>query len=272
LFSGNLPDGAGLSSSAALLVLTAFVLCKIEGTIEIARPELAKLCQRVENEFIGVNCGIMDQFSIAMGRQDHAILLDCETLSYQYIPFVLGDYSLIIMNTNKKRELTESKYNERRSECEQALQLLQCHRPITHLCQVTPEEVRKFIKDEILQRRARHAVSENNRVLAAVKLLERGDIHSFGRLLTESHISLKNDYEVSGMELDAIVESALKAEGCIGARMTGAGFGGCAIALVQRNKIEKFKAVVGTEYHKNTGRIPAFFEAGIADGVKLLAD
>ena len=270
LFSGNLPDGAGLSSSAAILVLTAFMLRYVSGDQTIERPALARFCQKVENEFIKVNCGIMDQFAIAMGRKECAILLDCETLEYNYIPFVLGAYRLVIMNTNKKRELADSKYNQRRGECEQALKIISRHHPILNLCQALLSDVETYIEDEVLRRRARHVVSENNRVLIATQQLQQGDLIGFGLLMSQSHMSLKNDYEVTGLELDCIVDSALKATGCIGARMTGAGFGGCAIALVESSLVEEFKLTVTRGYQKTTGLIPDFYVANIADGVKVV--
>ena len=272
LFHGTLPDGAGLSSSAAILVLTAYLLLYAGGEMAIDRPWLARFCQRIENEFIHVNCGIMDQFSVAMGRREYAILLDCETLEYKYIPFALKNHSLIIMNTNKKRELTESRYNERRSECEQALDLLRRHRPLKNLCQATLSEVEELLPDGALRKRARHVVSENSRVSKAIDCLQAGDIVNFGELITASHNSLMNDYEVSGPELDAIVAQALAYPGCIGARMTGAGFGGCAIALVESESVEDFTVAVAKGYQSVTGRQPQFYEAGIGDGVKLLAD
>lgn len=270
LFSGNLPDGAGLSSSAAILVLTAFMLRHVNGETDINRTELAALCQKVENQFIKVNCGIMDQFSVANGRQDYAILLDCESLNHQYIPFVLREHSLVIMNTNKKRELADSKYNQRRSECEQALEIIGRHRLIKNLCQASLAEVETYLADDVLRRRARHVVSENLRVLEAVKRLEQDDLAGFGRLMTESHNSLKTDYEVTGPELDAMVENALKTPGCTGARMTGAGFGGCAIALVENNRLEDFKLAVAQGYKERTGLTPDFYVTSIADGVKSL--
>ncbi len=270
LVSGNLPDGAGLSSSAALLVLIAFMLRYAGGETTIDKVELAKFCQQVENRFMGVNCGIMDQFSVAMGKQDHAILLDCDTLQYKYTPFVLGEYSLVIMNTNKKRELADSKYNQRRSECETVLGIIREHRQVMSLCQVSFKDVEKYVKDDVLQRRARHVISENRRVLLAVELLSQGDIIGFANLMTQSHISLKNDYEVTGLELDAIVECALKRAGCIGARMTGAGFGGCAIALVATDQLKEFTVTVKQEYEQKTGLKPDFYVARISDGVKAI--
>ncbi|HMM21708.1 MAG TPA: galactokinase [Selenomonadales bacterium] len=270
LFRGTLPDGAGLSSSAALLVLTAYMLLHANGETAIDRPQLARFCQRIENEFIQVNCGIMDQFAVAMGRKECAILLDCETLDCEYIPLALKSHSLIIMNTGKKRELTESRYNERRRECEQALAILRRQRPLKNLCQATLSEVEEFLPEGAVRKRARHVVSENGRVAKAIEFLRAGDILGFGGLLTASHDSLKNDYEVSGPELDAIVARALAYPGCIGARMTGAGFGGCAIALVEQGSAEAFAAAVAGGYQKVTGREPQFYAAGIGDGVKLL--
>lgn len=272
LFSGNLPDGTGLSSSAALLVLTAFMLRTVNGDAAIDKVELAKFAQTVENRFIGVNCGIMDQFAVAMGQKDCAILLDCETLKYQYIPFVLKEYSLVIMNTNKKRELTESKYNDRRSECEQALAVIRRYTPVANLCQATLADVEAYLTDDVLHRRARHVVSENIRVQAAVRLMGQGDIKGFAQLMSASHMSLKDDYEVSGQELDAMVASAQQAPGCIGARMTGGGFGGCAIALVHTDKLAEFASVVTAGYKTSTGRIAEIYVAGIAGGVSLLEE
>jgi galactokinase len=272
LFSGNLPDGAGLSSSAALLVLTAFMLRHVSGEEPWDGGELAIFCQKVENEFVKVNCGIMDQFAVAMGRQDSAILLECETLHYKYIPFVLGEYGLVIMNTNKKRELAESKYNQRRDECEEVLKIIRQHHPIDNLCQGTLGDIEDYIENPVLQRRAYHVISENKRVYLAANRLEQGDILGFGQLMIQSHTSLKNDYEVTGVELDCIVEEALKVDGCIGARMTGAGFGGCGIALVKNEKMENFKNSVSSEYYKITGLKPSFYVAQIADGVKTLEE
>ncbi|WP_346353898.1 galactokinase [Azotosporobacter soli] len=270
LFSGNLPDGAGLSSSAAILVLTAFMLRSAAGETEIDRVALARFCQQVENEFIGVNCGIMDQFSIAMGQKDKAMLLDCETLAYEYIPFVLQEHSLVIMNSNKKRELADSKYNQRRSECEAALDILRRRKALKNLCQASVAEVEEQLSDATLRRRARHVVTENERVKQAKICLMQGDMVGFGQLMRESHASLRQDYEVTGRELDCLVDLALKAPGCIGARMTGAGFGGCAIALVKRDAITAFSEQVGAGYSQATGLKADFHVAAVSDGVKIL--
>ena len=269
-YAGDLPDGAGLSSSAALEVLTGYMLQYQDAATPIDRVALAKLSQAVENQFVNMNCGIMDQFSVAMGQKDNAILLDCETLDYKLIPFVLKGHSLIIMNTNKKRELAASKYNERRAECEQALAMIKKHKNIKNLCEASLEDVESLVADKVLAKRARHVVSENQRVLSAVQLLTKGDLSGFGQLMIGSHMSLKNDYEVTGFQLDTIVAEALKAQGCIGARMTGAGFGGCAIALVENSHIDEFTEKVAAGYKRATGLTPAFYVSVIGDGVKFI--
>lgn len=270
LFYGDLPDGAGLSSSASLLVLTAYLFRYINGEREIDKLALASFCQTVENNFIKVNCGIMDQFSVANGKNNSAILLNCKSMKFKYIPFSLEKHSLVIMNTNKKRELTESKYNQRREECEQALAILRNHRPIENLCQASMNEVITYVKNDTLRRRATHVITENQRVLKAVKTLEQGNIDEFGDLMVQSHISLRKDYEVTGLELDCIVENSLKIPGCIGARMTGAGFGGCAIAVVENDSLKNFQTIVSNNYKKQIGLTPYFYVAGISDGVKPL--
>lgn len=267
-FSGNLPTGAGLSSSAALLILTAYMLQTTFGNSGVDRVAMAQLCRKVENEFIGVNCGIMDHFAIAMGHKHHAMLLDCNTLTHEYIPLSLDNHSLVIMNTNKKRELTDSKYNERRQECDQALAIIRKHRDIEHLCQATMAEVEGLLEQPVLRKRARHVVSENQRVIDAVALLRAGEVSAFGGLMIASHRSLQTDFEVSGLELDVLVEHALQVPGCIGARMTGAGFGGCAIALVENQALDKFMQQVRLGYQAVTGRIADFYPAIVADGVE----
>jgi galactokinase len=267
LFYGDLPEEAGLSSSAAIEVLTGYLLLHYSHRDNIDRVELARLSKRVENEFIGVNSGIMDQFSVAMGKKDNAILLDCSLLSYRYIPFKLEEHTLIIMNTFTRRELASSKYNERRDECDRALAILKQHENVENLCSASLESAEKYLKDDALLKRTRHAITENARVLKAVEALEKKDITLFGKLMTESHESLKNDYEVTGFNLDVIVEEALSAEGCIGARMTGAGFGGCAIALVENDSVKQFKAQAADMYLKRTGLQSAFYDSTIGEGV-----
>ncbi|PNR91238.1 MULTISPECIES: galactokinase [unclassified Petrotoga] len=272
LIKGELPNGAGLSSSAALEVLIGFMLLSQNQTPEeIDRTYLALLGQRVENKFVGVNSGIMDQFVIANAKKNQALLLDTQSLIYEYIPCHLDGYSLIIMNTNKRRELASSQYNQRRKECESALEKInQVRKTRAHnLCQCSEKDL-KYVDNEIELKRARHVITENQRVIQASKLLKNNDIEGFGALLIQSHNSLKNDYEVTGFELDTIVEEALKIKGCVGARMTGAGFGGCAIALVEKNQIKNFKDQVSKNYYEKTKIEPSLYETTIEDGVKIL--
>ncbi len=272
LIKGELPNGAGLSSSAALEVLIGFMLLsQNQSAEEIDRTYLALLGQRVENKFIGVNSGIMDQFVISNAKKDQALLLDTQSLTYEYIPCHLDGYSLIIMNTNKRRELASSQYNQRRKECESALEKInQVRKTRAHnLCQCSVKDL-EFLDNEIELKRARHVITENQRVIQASKLLKNNDIKGFGSLLIQSHNSLKNDYEVTGFELDTIVDEALKIEGCVGARMTGAGFGGCAIALVEKSQIKTFKEQVSKNYYEKTKIEPSLYETTIEDGVKIL--
>ncbi len=270
LFVSNLPDGAGLSSSATLEILTGFMLLYENEGMNLDRVALAQTAKKMENEYIGVNCGIMDQFAVAMGRENHAVLLDTSVLSHSYIPFVLQNYSLVIAHTNKKRELNESKYNERARECQEALAILQKNIKMDNLVEAFPEQIEEFISDPILRKRALHVSRENERVIETVKYMTEGDILSVGRMLTQSHESLKNLYEVSGFELDVMVEESLQHEGCIGARMTGAGFGGCAIALVENYLVDDFMEKVSGEYEKKTGLTPHLFVARIDDGTRKL--
>lgn len=268
----NIPDGAGLSSSAALEVLMAYIILYLENKEQIDRVEVSKLCQKVENEFVGVNCGIMDQFAVAVGKKDHAILLDCDSLHYEYAPLNLGGYSLVIMSTNKRRELADSKYNERRAECEKALEIINENKveKLSNLCEATLDDIEIFISDEVIKRRAIHVVTENERVKRSMEMLKDNDILGFGKLLTASHMSLENDYEVTGLHLDTLVHEALKIDGCIGARMTGAGFGGCAIALVNNSKVEEFKEKVSLSYENVTGITPSFYTSNIGEGTHVL--
>ncbi|PNR97169.1 galactokinase [Petrotoga sp. 9PWA.NaAc.5.4] len=272
LIQGNLPNGAGLSSSAALEVLIGYMLLFSIMQDEVDRKYLALLGQRVENKFIGVNSGIMDQFVVANAKKDHAILLNTQHLSYEYIPCFLNGYSLVIMNTNKRRELASSNYNQRRQECENALETIKKakNENINNLCQCTLDDL-QYIKNEVEYKRAKHVITENQRVIKAVNLLKNNDLKGFGELLVQSHNSLKYDYQVTGFELDTIVEEALKTYGCIGARMTGAGFGGCAIALVEKNKVGEFIEKVSKNYLNVTKIKPDFYETSIEDGVKLLS-
>ncbi|MGH4117563.1 galactokinase [Clostridium sp.] len=269
LISGNIPNGAGLSSSASLEVLTAEIVNNLFNKGSIDKIELVKMSQKAENDFVGVNCGIMDQFAILMGKTAKAILLNCETLEYNYADVNLLDCDIVIMNTNKRRALNESKYNERRAECEKALEVIRTVKDIKNLCELKPEEfdeIENLFTDERIKNRAKHAVYENARVIRAFNCLNNGDLIEFGRLLMESHDSLKHLYEVTGKELDTIVEEALLTDGCIGARMTGAGFGGCAIAVVKKDKIESFISRVKDKYTKRIGYEPSFYSTGIGEG------
>ena len=261
LFSGDIPNGAGLSSSASIEVVMADALNKIF-TLGYNMLDIAKLAKRAENQFCGVNCGIMDQFAVAMCRNKSAVYLNCDTLEHCHVPLHLGDYAIVIMDTNKRRKLKESKYNERRAECEQALYILSKACDLKHLADLSPEEFAGFgriITDGTIYRRARHVVTENRRVKEAVEALKAGEMAALGALLTKSHVSLRDDYEVSCIELDTIVAEALKSPVCAGARMTGAGFGGCAIALVKREAAAGFIEAVAADYEKIIGYAPNMY-------------
>jgi len=270
VIQGNIPNGAGLSSSASIELLTG-VLVNGLFQLEIPRLNLIKLGKKVENEFIGVNSGIMDQFAIGMGMKDAGILLDCQTLKYEYAPIHLEDYKILIMNTNKRRELADSKYNERRGECEEALAQLQQKLPIEALGQLSEaefDENQYLITNETVRKRAKHAVYENMRTIKALEELKLGNLEVFGQLINQSHVSLRDDYEVTGVELDSLVEAAWKQPGVLGARMTGAGFGGCAIAIVANGEVENFIANVGAAYLEKIGYEAEFYVASIGDGAK----
>lgn len=275
LFYGNIPNGAGLSSSASIELATSVIL-KDLFNLDIDMVSMVKLSQKAENKFIGVNCGIMDQFAIGMGKKDNAILLDCNTLNYQYAPVVLNGASIVIANTNKKRGLADSKYNERRGSCEAAVKVLNENGiDIKYLGELSVEkfnEIKHLITDEEQLKRATHAVTENERTKVAVEKLNTGDIEAFGQLMNQSHISLRDDYEVTGFELDSLVEAAWEAEGVIGARMTGAGFGGCTVSIVKDEFIESFKKSVGEKYTAKTGLVADFYVAKIGDGSRKLGD
>ncbi len=265
---GNIPNGSGLSSSASLEILMCKI-CTDMYKLNLSGVEAALLGKKVENEYIGVNSGIMDQFAIALGQENHALLLDCNTQKYEHIPFQLKDYSIIIMNTNKRRELADSKYNERRGECESALSKLKTVFNIEALCDLKVEqldEVSHIINDAVEFKRAQHAITENTRVIAATKALASNDLVTFGKLLNDSHRSLKDDYEVTGKELDTLVAAAWNAEGVLGARMTGAGFGGCAIALVADQNVDAFIEQVNVKYTKEIGYEASFYIASIGNG------
>lgn len=271
-FYGNIPNGAGLSSSASIELLTGVILDDLFG-LAIERLELILTGKKVENDFIGVNSGIMDQFAIGMGKKDHALLLDTNTLAYDLVPAEFGDYVVAIMNTNKRRELADSKYNERRGECEEALKRLQTKLKIQSLGEL--DEATFFahtslIEDPTLIKRAKHAVTENQRTLKAKAALEAGDLESFGHLLDASHASLRDDYEVTGIELDTLVAAAQEQPAVLGARMTGAGFGGCAIALVKKSEWEAFATAVKESYREKIGYETDIYQASIDDGARKL--
>ena len=270
-FDSNLPEGSGLSSSAAIEVVTAYILMHQAGR-EINPPDLAVLCQKVENNFIGVKCGIMDQFAVANGKKDHAILLNCNTLDCEQIPFDLDTYSLLVINSKKPRSLIKSAYNERKAESEAALKILIDVGKLRDGQYLVDAEIEDLgvIADAIVRKRTRHVVSENIRVKHATRALKMGDLYTFGRLMNASHQSLKDDYEVSGIELDTLVETAQNIDGCIGARMTGAGFGGCAIALVKNTGISNFSKTLADRYHAVTKLHCEIYECKAEDGVRLL--
>lgn len=269
LFSGDIPNGAGLSSSASIEMVTAFAINNIF-SLGFDLLTLVKLAQKAENQFVGVNCGIMDQFASAFGARNKAIFLNCATLEYELVPLMMNGHKLIISNTNKRRGLTDSKYNERRGECDSAVEKLSKIETIDNLSQLDyPTFLKRLdiIGDETIIKRARHVISENQRALEAVKALKSNDLIAFGQLMNASHDSLRDDYEVTGSELDTLVEEARKIPGVLGSRMTGAGFGGCTVSLVSENVIEDFIKKVGDNYFKRTGLKADFYVADIGDGV-----
>ena len=272
LFYGDVPNGAGLSSSASIEMVTAVALNDLFSA-SVETLELVKMSQRAENEFVGMNCGIMDQFAVGFGKKDHAIFLNCDTLLFENVPIILTDCSLIITNTNKRRGLTDSKYNERRSECEKAVELLQSYKPIRNLSELNINEIsilEKYIKDPVIKRRAKHVISENGRVVEAVKVLKENNIVRFGELMNQSHDSLKDDYEVTGLELDTLVYEGRKLQGVIGTRMTGAGFGGCTISIVKKADSGRFMTTLSSIYQKKTGLVPDFYQPEIGDGARRI--
>ncbi|EKQ51018.1 MULTISPECIES: galactokinase [unclassified Clostridium] len=273
LFYGNIPNGSGLSSSASIEVLMGTIL-NDSFNLNIDMVDIVKMCQEAENKFIGVNCGIMDQFAIGMGKENCAILLDCNTLKYSYSTLAMDGYKIVIANTNKKRGLADSKYNERRSECETALAEIQKLKNINALGELTEEEfeeIKSCISDPIKAKRAKHAVYENRRTLKAVKALEANDLALFGKLMNDSHISLRDDYEVTGIELDTLVSLAWESDGVIGARMTGAGFGGCTVNIVKEDCIDSFIEKVKAEYTNKIGYEPSFYVVSISDGTRKIS-
>ena len=271
---GNIPNGSGLSSSASVEVVTGVALRDLFGYDDISMIDIALFGQYSENNFNGVNCGIMDQFAIAMGKKDQAIFLDTSDLSYTYAPIKLADEKIVIACSNKKRGLGDSKYNERRAECEEALAELQTKLDIKALGELSEEEFeanKDLIKSEVRQRRAKHAVYENQRTLKAVDALKAGNLEEFGKLMNASHVSLRDDYEVTGIELDTLVENAWEQEGVIGSRMTGAGFGGCTVSIVKTDCVDKFIENVGKAYLEKIGYAADFYVVEIGDGGRVLA-
>ena len=273
LLFGNIPNGSGLSSSASVEVLTGYILKDFYGC-DVTNQDIALIGQFSENQFNGVNCGIMDQFAIAMGKKGHAIFLDTATLDYVYAPIELKDAKIVISCSNKKRGLGDSKYNERRAECEKALEELQQYVGINSLGDLTEEEFEKYksaIKDEDRVKRARHAVYENQRTVKAVEALKSNNLELFGKLMNESHVSLRDDYEVTGIELDTLAEEAWKVDGVIGSRMTGAGFGGCSVSIVKNDAVDTFIEQVGKAYEAKIGYAADFYVVEIGDGPSRLS-
>ena len=272
LLFGNIPNGSGLSSSASVEVLTGYILKDLYG-FDVTNQDLALIGQYSENHFNGVNCGIMDQFAIAMGKADHAIFLDTNTLDFTYVPLKLDGAKIVISCSNKKRGLGDSKYNERRRECETALAELQKVVDIKSLGELTEEQFEQHkdaIGDEVRVRRARHAVYENQRTIQAVKALQQQDIKKFGELMNASHVSLRDDYEVTGIELDTLVEEAWKVDGVIGSRMTGAGFGGCTVSIVEDAAVDHFIESVGAAYKEKIGYAADFYVVQVGAGPRRL--
>lgn len=272
LFSGDIPGGAGLSSSASIEMVTAFALNDIlKGDLRVM--DMIWISKKAENDFIGVNCGIMDMFAVGMGETKHALFLNCHTLDYKTIPLDIAGYKIVIGNTNKKRGLADSKYNERVAECQLATVYLSQMFDVSRLGEVSyPQfyKVQENIPDELIRRRARHVISENQRVLNAVNCLMKGELRQFGSLMNASHDSLKENYEVTGFELDTMVEEARKIPGVIGARMTGAGFGGCTVSIVKEESVPLFLEKVGANYETITGLTPEFYVAEVGEGVRKL--
>lgn len=270
---GNIPNSSGLSSSASLEVLTGFILKDLFG-FDVTNQDLALIGQFSENQFNGVNCGIMDQFAIAMGKAGHAIFLDTATLKYEYAPIQLENAKIVISCSNKKRGLGDSKYNERRSECESAFAQIGEVIGINSLGDLSEaqfEQYKDAIKDEVCMKRAKHAVYENQRTIKAVEALKNNDVKLFGELMNASHISLRDDYEVTGIELDTLVEEAWKIDGVIGSRMTGAGFGGCTVSIVKDEAVDTFIERVGTAYKDKIGYAADFYVVEIGDGPAKIA-
>ena len=270
---GNIPNGSGLSSSASLEVLTGVILTDLFEIKDLSMTDLALIGQYSENNFNGCNCGIMDQFAVAMGKKDHAIFLDTSDLSYEYAPCILDGAKIVITNSKVKHSLVDSAYNDRRNECAAALKALQSELDIQALGDLTPEEFeahKSLIKDEIQLQRAKHAVYENQRTIDAVTALKAGDIERFGKLLNQSHISLRDDYDVSCEEIDILVDLAWKIPGVLGSRITGGGFGGCTVSIVKDESVDTFIETIGKTYLEKVGHEAEFYTVDIGDGASRL--
>ena len=270
---GNIPNGSGLSSSASLEVLTGVILTDLFEIKDLSMTDLALIGQYSENNFNGCNCGIMDQFAVAMGKKDHAIFLDTSDLSYEYAPCVLDGAKIVITNSKVKHSLVDSAYNDRRNECAAALKALQSELDIQALGDLTPEEFeahKSLIKDEIQLQRAKHAVYENQRTIDAVTALKAGDIERFGKLMNQSHISLRDDYDVSCEEIDILVDLAWKIPGVLGSRITGGGFGGCTVSIVKNESVDTFIETIGKTYLEKVGHEAEFYTVDIGDGASRL--
>ena len=270
---GNIPNGSGLSSSASLEVLTGVILTDLFEIKDLSMTDLALIGQYSENNFNGCNCGIMDQFAVAMGKKDHAIFLDTSDLSYEYAPCVLDGAKIVITNSKVKHSLVDSAYNDRRNECAAALKALQSELDIKALGDLTPEEFeahRSLIKDEIQLKRAKHAVYENQRTIDAVTALKAGDIENFGKLMNQSHISLRDDYDVSCEEIDILVDLAWQIPGVLGSRITGGGFGGCTVSIVKDESVDTFIETIGKTYLEKVGHEAEFYTVDIGDGASRL--
>ncbi|AZO94411.1 galactokinase [Halocella sp. SP3-1] len=273
IFTGNIPKASGLSSSAALEVVTAYTISSLN-ELNIAPVEMALLCQRAENDFVGVNCGIMDQYISRLGKEGNALLIDCRSNEYELVPLAIEDFRVVICNSKVERGLVDSEYNKRREECGKATKFFaeKLDRRIKALRDVSTDELVEFSGElaAVTLSRARHVISENNRVLTAVSALKNNDLETFGSLMTESHISLRDDYQVSCQELDLLVDLALKQDGILGARMTGAGFGGCTVNLVARNRVDQFITEVKAGYQEATNIEPEMYVSLPADGAREL--
>jgi len=271
-YHGTVPYGAGLSSSASIEVATAVTLLSLGGEKVLDYKEIALFSQKAENEYVGMNCGIMDQFISAFAKKDHAMILDCATLDYEYVPLNLGDYTIVITNTNAPHKLTETQYNQRRSECEQALDIINQHGgDYRFLCEMDARALETYhshFNDDVVYRRAKHCVSEEARTQEAVNVLKAGDIKAFGRLLNEANISMRDDFEATGPELDAVFDIACTLSGVAGSRMTGGGFGGCNISIVEKDKADLFEVEMSKRYEAKIGIKPSFYRSAAGQGAR----